>query len=101
MPFFGLEHSAEPLPMGNGMLAIQGMHWHNNELSYLLWLIVKYPLKLSALGVQEAAALDHYNNNGDHKFCVCTKDYTEYTEHLQKEVTSPGSLNSQHESWSE
>ena len=58
--------------MGNGMQAIQGVHWHSNKLSCALW-VTEVPTAESAWGVREAAALHHDNNDNDHELGTVQK----------------------------
>ena len=58
--------------MGNGMQAIQGVHWHSNKLSCALW-VTEVPTVESAWGVREAAALHHDNNDNDHELGTVQK----------------------------
>ena len=51
--------------MGNGMRAIQGVHWHSNKLGCALRL-TEVCTAGSAWGVREAAAL-HRDNDDDHE----------------------------------
>lgn len=54
------------------MRAIQGVHWHSNDLSCALWL-TEVSTAASAWGVQEAAALHHDDNDDGHELCTVQK----------------------------